>query len=216
MHAVLQTMLLPEEALFLTESDRMVLLPHEKATQPLSLLEVMSLVLSAGISCEEYIAYSQIRRGGYIARRYGCSWHHNAISCGQKESPLPTHRCAEFGTNERDRTHWRKPMLGCSGSNRRMERGWWPSPTGWAHDEGENVRELLPSFNVWAPNPGFSKKSPDPLLFRLIVDSDGPPSAREVRRTREIVGDNTDLKFCSISNGICMIFAFRINDREQA
>jgi len=204
----MQTLLLPEEALFLVESDRMVLLPHERTSQPLSMLEVMALMLDAGISCEEYLVYSQMRRSGYIARRYNCSWQHNALNDGSKHEPLDATRCGEYGTNERDRIRSRQPVLGgWKNAARQHERGWWSSPQ-W-EDEGEHVRDLLPSFNVWAPNPNFSKKAPDPMLFRLIVSSDGPPSAREVRRTRELVGDSADLKYCSISNGICMVFAFR-------
>lgn len=200
-----QTVLLPEEALFLMETDRMLLLHSDRSTRILSLQEAASLAHDAGVSSEEYLVYSHLRRAGFIARRYGLPWTDAGGNNGRRDGPSQKRR-ANFGVGERDP----RPLRSAASDPR--HRGWWSGelPSAERGEEGvERVRDLEPSFNVWAPNPGFSKKDPDRMLFRLVLCSDGPPSAREVRALREKAGTEVDLKFCSVANGIVMIFALR-------
>ena len=73
-HTGSRTLLLPEEALYLMESDRLVCLPAISSGSPLTLHAGYAAAMAAGLSTTHYAAFAHLCRMGFVVRRCGEPW----------------------------------------------------------------------------------------------------------------------------------------------
>ena len=73
-HTGSRTLLLPEEALYLMESDRLVCLPAISSGAPLTLHAGYAAAAAAGLSSAHYSAFAHLCRMGFVVRRCGEPW----------------------------------------------------------------------------------------------------------------------------------------------
>lgn len=73
-HVGTRTLLSPEEALFLMESDRLVLFRSTDDEVPMSLHAVYAAAAATGISSERYAAFAHLCRLGFVVHQYGAPW----------------------------------------------------------------------------------------------------------------------------------------------
>ena len=73
-HTGSRTLLLPEEALYLMESDRLVCLPALSSGAPLTLHAGYAAALATGLSSAHYAAFAHLCRMGFVVRRCGEPW----------------------------------------------------------------------------------------------------------------------------------------------
>jgi hypothetical protein len=73
-HLGARTLLFPEEALFLMESDRLVCYGDVGARAPLSLHAGYAAAAAAGVTAERYAAFAHLCRMGFVVHRCGAPW----------------------------------------------------------------------------------------------------------------------------------------------
>ena len=73
-HTGSRTLLFPEEALFLMESDRLVCYPGVEARAPMTLHAGYAAAAAAGVTPERYAAFAHLCRMGFVVRRCRAPW----------------------------------------------------------------------------------------------------------------------------------------------
>jgi len=84
-----RTVLCAEEALFLMESDRLVVYRDARDEVPISLHAGYASALAAGISAERYTAFAHLCRLGFVVHRHGTPWFVDSRSAEAAEVAEP-------------------------------------------------------------------------------------------------------------------------------